>query len=228
MTANSKCESLKTPESTKTRKNANTTSYFGEVCMNFEFFRAFVLSCFRDSFFDRRETAMADHAWVNENLDTYLAGDLTTAERESVEQHVAACEACQQALAEARRLEQLMNGLFTEARPVVNLDEPRHSGDGARSRYALRGVGRGRGVSSSGPRQCWLWVWSVTLHRRFRNRVCPRWRMSATLSLRRILCRESDDLCLIKNSVSGAKQSDFANRRLVPYRTRSSRNWSKN
>jgi hypothetical protein len=66
---------------------------------------------------------MADHTWVNENLDTYLAGDLTTAERESVEQHVAACEACQQALAEARRLEQLLKGLFTDARPVVNLDE---------------------------------------------------------------------------------------------------------
>src|SRR5271155_2774615 len=66
---------------------------------------------------------MAEHAWVHENLDTYLAGDLTTAERESVEQHVAACEECKQALAEARRLERLMSGLFTDAAPVANFDE---------------------------------------------------------------------------------------------------------
>src|ERR1700733_9242965 len=71
----------------------------------------------------RRETAMPDHTWVNENLDTYLAGDLTTAERESVEQHVAACEECKQALVETRRLERLLNGLFTETRPALNLDE---------------------------------------------------------------------------------------------------------
>jgi hypothetical protein len=66
---------------------------------------------------------MVDHAWVQENLDTYLAGDLTTNERENVERHVAACEACKQALAEARRLEQVMNGLFADARPDANLED---------------------------------------------------------------------------------------------------------
>ena len=66
---------------------------------------------------------MAEHSWVHENLDTYLAGDLTTAERENVERHVAACEACQQAAGGvARRLERLMNGLVTDARPALNLD----------------------------------------------------------------------------------------------------------
>jgi hypothetical protein len=72
---------------------------------------------------ERREIAMVDHAWVQENLDTYLAGDLTTKERENVERHVAGCEACTQALAEARRLEQMMNRLFVDARPDANLDD---------------------------------------------------------------------------------------------------------
>jgi hypothetical protein len=66
---------------------------------------------------------MVDHAWVQENLDTYLASDLTTKERENVERHVAGCEACTQALAEARRLEQMMNRLFADARPDANLDD---------------------------------------------------------------------------------------------------------
>ena len=66
---------------------------------------------------------MVDHVWVEENLDTYLAGDLTTKERENVERHVAGCEACTQALAEARRLEQVMNRLFADARPDANLDD---------------------------------------------------------------------------------------------------------
>jgi hypothetical protein len=66
---------------------------------------------------------MVDHVWVEENLDTYLAGDLTTKERENVERHVAGCEACTQALAEARRLEQMMNRLFADARPDANLDD---------------------------------------------------------------------------------------------------------
>jgi hypothetical protein len=66
---------------------------------------------------------MAEHAWVQENLDTYLAGDLTTNERENVEQHVASCDACKQALTEARRLEQVMSRLFLDARPGANLDD---------------------------------------------------------------------------------------------------------
>src|ERR1022692_2024491 len=70
-----------------------------------------------------KEIAMVDHAWVQENLDAYLAGDLTTNERESVERHVADCDACRLGLAEARRLEQVMHGLFADARPDANLDE---------------------------------------------------------------------------------------------------------
>ena len=66
---------------------------------------------------------MIDHAWVQENLDTYLTGELTTSEREDVERHAATCEACKQALAEARKLAQVMNGLFSDARPAATLDE---------------------------------------------------------------------------------------------------------
>jgi anti-sigma factor RsiW len=66
---------------------------------------------------EQREIAMVDHVWVEENLDTYLAGDHTTNDREKVERHVAGCEACTKALAEARRLEQVMNRLFADARP---------------------------------------------------------------------------------------------------------------
>ena len=66
---------------------------------------------------------MVDHAWVLENLDTYLAGDLTKLERDDLERHLAACEPCKQALAETRRLEEMMNGLFADARPSANLDD---------------------------------------------------------------------------------------------------------
>jgi hypothetical protein len=66
---------------------------------------------------------MVDHAWVQENIDTYLAGELTTSERNRVERHAAACEACQQALAEANRIELAMSGLFADARPSPSLDD---------------------------------------------------------------------------------------------------------
>ena len=66
---------------------------------------------------------MVDHAWVLENLDTYLAGDLTKLERDDLERHLEACETCQHALAETRRIEQMMNGLFADARPAATLDE---------------------------------------------------------------------------------------------------------
>lgn len=66
---------------------------------------------------------MSEHAWVHENLDTYLAGDLTTSERERVEQHAAACDVCRRDLAEISQMEQTMNGLFPDARPSATLDE---------------------------------------------------------------------------------------------------------
>jgi hypothetical protein len=71
----------------------------------------------------RTEIAMSNHDWTQENLDAYLAGGLTADERRSVELHIEACADCAQALAESRKLEQLMDDLFVEARPDAALEE---------------------------------------------------------------------------------------------------------
>ncbi|MBI3822373.1 MAG: DUF4349 domain-containing protein [Planctomycetes bacterium] len=66
---------------------------------------------------------MTPHDFTRENLDAYLAGGLTLAERRDVEQHTADCAECAQALAEARKLEQTMADLFTEVRPDAALED---------------------------------------------------------------------------------------------------------
>jgi hypothetical protein len=66
---------------------------------------------------------MLDHAWVQENLDTYLAGELTRAERDRVERHADQCDSCGHALAEARQIEQMMSSVFADARHDPNLEE---------------------------------------------------------------------------------------------------------
>ena len=65
---------------------------------------------------------MSNHAWTQENLDAYLAGGLTAAERSEVEQHSATCAECAQALAESRKLEQMMDDLFVNERPNAGLE----------------------------------------------------------------------------------------------------------
>src|SRR5262249_35774437 len=71
----------------------------------------------------RTEIAMSNHNWTQENLDAYLAGGLTADERSSVELHIEACAECAQTLEESRKLEQLMDDLFIEARPDAALEE---------------------------------------------------------------------------------------------------------
>jgi hypothetical protein len=66
---------------------------------------------------------MTDHAWINENLDGYLAGELTTSEREKVEAHLAECAECGQTLADLRQLDRVMTSVFADARPDATLDE---------------------------------------------------------------------------------------------------------
>jgi len=66
---------------------------------------------------------MTDHAWVHENLDTYISAELTTSEREKVERHLAECAACSQALAETRQLEHALSSVFADAKPDANLDD---------------------------------------------------------------------------------------------------------
>lgn len=65
---------------------------------------------------------MSDHDWTFENLSAYLAGGLAANERQRVENHVAACTECAQALQESRELEQMMDSLFTNARPDADLE----------------------------------------------------------------------------------------------------------
>ena len=60
---------------------------------------------------------MADHPWIHENLATYLAGGLDANETSRLEQHVATCKPCAQALGEARHLDQEMRSIFRDAQP---------------------------------------------------------------------------------------------------------------
>ncbi len=61
---------------------------------------------------------MSNHLWIQENLAAYLAGGLTADERTRFEKHCADCVACVRALAAARKMEDAMTNLFTDARPA--------------------------------------------------------------------------------------------------------------
>ncbi|MBL8795212.1 MAG: DUF4349 domain-containing protein [Planctomycetia bacterium] len=66
---------------------------------------------------------MADHAWTQESLATYCAGGLEPAERLELEEHVAGCLDCSQALDDARRLDEQLTSLFADARPRPGLED---------------------------------------------------------------------------------------------------------
>lgn len=66
---------------------------------------------------------MAEHEWAWENLDAYLAGALPATELARVAGHVADCGDCKRALAQAQKMETIMDDLFAEARPDVNMEE---------------------------------------------------------------------------------------------------------
>ena len=66
---------------------------------------------------------MSDHAWVQENIASYLAGGLEPSERERLEQHIAACESCAALLEEARGLDQTLQSLFASVRPAAALED---------------------------------------------------------------------------------------------------------
>jgi hypothetical protein len=66
---------------------------------------------------------MSDHAWVQDNLDAYVAGGLPAQDLGRVAQHVADCADCKQALAQAQQLETTMAELFADARPDAKLEE---------------------------------------------------------------------------------------------------------
>jgi hypothetical protein len=66
---------------------------------------------------------MSDHNWVLENLESYNAGGLNSAERERVEGHLAKCAACAKALQEIRGLDDRLDGLFAASRPEPGLED---------------------------------------------------------------------------------------------------------
>src|SRR6516164_901319 len=66
---------------------------------------------------------MSKHAWILENIESYLAGGLEPAESERLELHVAECASCARALADARQLDETMEDLFAEARPDPQLED---------------------------------------------------------------------------------------------------------
>src|SRR2546430_16877737 len=66
---------------------------------------------------------MSEHAWVLENIAGYHAGGLEAAERERLQQHIAACEPCALALEKARGIDQTLEALFADVRPDPALED---------------------------------------------------------------------------------------------------------
>src|SRR5262249_42288257 len=66
---------------------------------------------------------MSEHAWVLEHLAGYIAGGLEPDERDRLEQHLAACTSCAQALGAARAVDHTLEGLFAPDRPEAALED---------------------------------------------------------------------------------------------------------
>jgi hypothetical protein len=66
---------------------------------------------------------MSEHAWVQENIASYVAGGLEPTERERLEQHISECQSCASALQEARDLDQTLQSLFASVRPEPALED---------------------------------------------------------------------------------------------------------
>jgi hypothetical protein len=66
---------------------------------------------------------MSEHAWILENLATYVAGGLEPAEAERFQEHITSCEACASALAEAQALDQSLETLFAAVQPGPVLED---------------------------------------------------------------------------------------------------------
>jgi glycine cleavage system regulatory protein len=64
-----------------------------------------------------------DHAWVREQVATYLAGGLADDERSRFEAHVGACGSCLEDLQDAQGTERSLAALFEEDRPDPGLED---------------------------------------------------------------------------------------------------------
>jgi hypothetical protein len=67
--------------------------------------------------------SMSEHTWTQQNIASYVAGGLDAAERERLEGHATACEACGAALREARRLDDVLGSVFASIRPQPALED---------------------------------------------------------------------------------------------------------
>ncbi|OHB77110.1 MAG: hypothetical protein A2Z34_02495 [Planctomycetes bacterium RBG_16_59_8] len=63
------------------------------------------------------------HEWVREHLEAYTIGGLGGAERARVEEHVAACASCRDALEEIRQADQSLTGLFAGTQPSPGFED---------------------------------------------------------------------------------------------------------
>jgi hypothetical protein len=70
-----------------------------------------------------REAIMSEHAWVQENLATYVAGGMPAEERELLEEHVAECSPCAGALEQLRSVDRRLETLFASVRPNPALED---------------------------------------------------------------------------------------------------------
>jgi hypothetical protein len=66
---------------------------------------------------------MSEHTWILENLASYTAGGLEAAERERLQQHIAACPSCAEALEQTQAFDQTLETLFAPARPGPALED---------------------------------------------------------------------------------------------------------
>ena len=66
---------------------------------------------------------MSDHAWVAENVASYVAGGLDAEERELLDEHVAGCADCARLLDEARTIDRDLGALFAPVRPNPALED---------------------------------------------------------------------------------------------------------
>jgi glycine cleavage system regulatory protein len=66
---------------------------------------------------------MSEHAWVLENVATWLTGGLDTSDLERLERHLDACPQCAEAVQQARSFDDTMRGLFSDAQPDPALED---------------------------------------------------------------------------------------------------------
>jgi hypothetical protein len=66
---------------------------------------------------------MSEHMWVHENLASYVADGLDSAERDRLERHIAECPECTSARDDAQALDRKLGQLFVDARPGPSLED---------------------------------------------------------------------------------------------------------